>query len=170
VTAIIRGPHVSFSDEDLERLTLTNPGWQIERADDGALLVSPTSTPGGARSGEAFAQLYAYAKRVGGKAFDAATGFKTPGGGVVCPDASWMSGAAVARHAGERGYWQTMPEVAIEVASYTDDWSRLKRKIDKYVADGAEYAVAIDPESRATYAVGTPPSGLEHDVDAIINA
>ena len=62
------------------RISSANPGWQIERADDGALLVSPTGTPGGAKSGEAFAQLYLFAKRAGGKTYDSNTGFKTPGG------------------------------------------------------------------------------------------
>ena len=47
--AIIDGPAV-FSDDDLLRLSRTNPGWQFERSDDGALLVSPTSTPGGAKN------------------------------------------------------------------------------------------------------------------------
>jgi hypothetical protein len=37
--------------------------------------VSPTSTKDGAKSGEAFVQLYLYAKRVGGKAYDSGTGF-----------------------------------------------------------------------------------------------
>jgi Uma2 family endonuclease len=60
--AIIKSS-ASFSDYDLQLLASANPGWQFERSDDGALLVSPTATPGGAKSGEAFAQLYAYAKR-----------------------------------------------------------------------------------------------------------
>jgi Uma2 family endonuclease len=170
MTAIIAGPHVVVSDDDLRRLSETNPGFAFERGDDGALLVSPTSTPGGAKSGEALVQLHAYAKRAGGKAYDAATGFKTPRGGVVCPDASWVSAENVALHSADDGFWQVMPDVVIEVASKTDAWATLKRKIDKYVADGAGYGIAIDPQTREVYERGTCPAGLSVDVAAIAEA
>lgn len=170
MTAIIGGLHGAISDDDLRRFSHTNPGWQFERADDGSLLVSPTSTAGGAKSGEAYVQLYAHAKRVGGKAFDAATGFKTPAGGVVCPDASWVGAARVALHAQESGFWQVMPDVVIEVASPSDAWPLLKKKIDMYAQDGAGYALAIDPRTRATYISGSCPEGLVLDIDAIIDA
>ena len=166
--AIIKGP-VLFSDDDLQRLSATNPGWQFERSDDGALLVSPTATPGGAKSGEAFAQLYAFAKTAGGKAYDAQTGFKTPAGGVVSPDAAWVSSARVFAHENDDGYWQMMPDVAIEVASKTDEWPLVKLKIDKYVLDGAGYAIAIDPRTREIYERGTRPATLVLDTDAVID-
>lgn len=159
-----------ISDGDLERISEANPGWQIERADDGSLVARPTSTNGGFKSGEAFAQLYAYAKKAGGKVCDAGTGFKTPAGGVVSPDAAWISAARIAEHAQEDGYWQTMPDVAIEVASKTESWNRVTAKIDKYLSDGAGFALAIDPESGATYAAGEPPEGLALDVAAIVAA
>ena len=165
--AIIKGPTL-FSDHDLQRLSETNPGWQFERSDDGALLVSPTARPGGSKSGEAFAQLYAYAKRAGGKAYDAQTGFKTPGGGVVSPDAAWLSDVAVRAHAGDDGYWQIMPDIVIEVVSKTDEWPVVVTKIDKYFDDGATYAIAIDPKSRETYERGTCPHDLELDIAAIV--
>jgi Uma2 family endonuclease len=170
MTAIIAGPHLVVSDDDLCRFAEMNPGWQFERADDGALLVSPTSTSGGAKSGEAFAQLHAYAKRAGGKAYDAATGFKTPRGGVVSPDASWIRAENVALHRDDDGFWQLMPDIVIEVASKTDAWPAVKCKLDKYLADGARYGMAIDPQTRETYSVGSCPNGLTLDVAAIIDA
>jgi hypothetical protein len=60
----------NVSDVDLMRIGADNPGYRFEREEDGSLVVSPTSTKGGAKSGEAFVQLYLYAKRVGGKAND----------------------------------------------------------------------------------------------------
>jgi len=170
VSAIIAGPNVSIGDDDLERISRANPGWHFERSDGGALLVSPTSTPGGAKSGEAFAQLHAFARTVGGKAYDAATGFKTPGGGIVSPDASWISAERVASHASDDGYWQMMPDVVVEVASKTDAWTTLCEKIDKYAADGAAYAIAIDPRSREMYERGICPAGLLLDIVAIVDA
>ncbi len=170
MTAIVGGPTITISDDDLRRISAMNPGWQFERTDDGALLVTPTSTSGGAKSGEAFAQLHAYAKAAGGKAYDAATGFKTPGGGVVSPDASWICDERVADHRNDDGFWQMMPDVVIEVTSKTDAWATVMRKIDTYVSDGAGYALAIDPTTRSTYAQGEAPAALVLDIDAIIDA
>lgn len=170
MTAIIGGLHFAVSDDDLRRVSETNPGWQFERADDGALLVSPTSTPSGAKSGAAFVQLHAYAMTAGGKAYDAATGFKTPQGGVVSPNAAWLAAQRVALHQDDDGFWQVMPDIAVEVAGKTDTWPTVKRKIDKYVNDGAGYAVALNPSSREVYERGRPPAGFVLDATAIIDA
>jgi hypothetical protein len=91
------------SDDDLMRIGADNPGYRFEREEDGSLIVSPTSTKGGAKSGEAFAQLYLYEKRVGGKAYDRSTGFAI--GPQLCmysPDASWVSQPRVDAR---RGRW-----------------------------------------------------------------
>ncbi len=170
MTAIISGPHFVVSDDDLRRISEANPGWQFERADDGALLVSPTSTPGGAKSGAAYVQLHAYATVAAGKAYDAATGFKTPQGGVVSPDAAWLAAERVAQHRDDDGFWQVMPDIVIEVASKTDAWPTVKRKIDKYLADGAGYAVALDPSTGEVYECGRPPAGFVLDARAIAEA
>ena len=170
MVAVIGGPHLLVSDDDLLRISAANPGWQFERADDGQLLVSPTSTGGGFKSGEAFAQLYAYARRVGGKACDAATGFKTPAGGVVSPDAAWIAPDRLVDFASDDGYWRMMPDVVVEVASKTDTWSAVVAKIEKYHADGARYAIAIDPFSGTTFELGARPDTLAIDVAAIIAA
>lgn len=130
------------------RISSANPGWQIERADDGALLVSPTGTPGGAKSGEAFAQLYLFAKRAAGKTYASNTGFKTPEGGVVCPDASWVCAERVEQFRQQVGFWEMMPDVAIEVASPSDSWTTLRAKIDKFISDGAGFAIAIACQPR----------------------
>ena len=169
MTAVIRLAEGAVSDDELIRISDENPGWQIERADDGALLVSPTSTPGGAKSGIAFVQLYAYAQRAGGKAFDSSTGFKMPGGGVLSPDAAWVSAERMAPVVHETTFWRVTPEVVIEVASTSDSWPQVCAKIDAYASAGAVYAVAIDPASRDVYARGNPPAGLELDLDAIVD-
>ncbi len=170
MVACISGPTIHISDDDLIRISAENPGWHFERADDGSLLVSPTATTAGAKSGEAFVQLHAYAKRAGGKAYDAATGFATPAGGVVSPDAAWIRSEVIDRFREQNGYWPVVPDVVIEVASKSDSWTALVRKIDKYIADGARYAIAIDPATRTTYERGTCPAGLELDIDAIAEA
>ncbi len=167
---MIRGENLVFTDADLSAISEANPGWQCERSDSGALLISPTSTTGGRRSAKALVQLYLYAERFGGAYYDSSTGFATPAGGVVSPDASWVNAERVACMDASVTYQVMMPDIAIEVASESDAWPALLAKIDKYIADGARYAIAINPKNRTTYARGTPPSGFDLDVDAIIDA
>ena len=145
MSAIIGGPNVTITDDDLVELSRVNPGWKFERSNMGELIARPTSPSGGAKSGEAFAQLSLYAKVSGGKAYDAATGLKMSGGGVVSPDASWIRADRIA----------------------PSRWSALCVKIEAYFGDGAGYAIAIDPVTRAVYERGTPPHGLVLDIDAI---
>ena len=171
MAAILKGlPPIS--DDDLVRLSQQNPGWKIERTDDGELRLSPTHTDAGAKSMEAAGQLRDYRKQAGGKVYDSSTGFKTPKGGVLSPDAAWIARERVALFSPEqqREYRTITPDVVIEVKSDSDDWRDVKAKIDRYRADGAVYAVAIDPDSRDVYETGSSPLGLNLDFDAIIDA
>ncbi len=159
-------------DDALVRLSRESPEWRFEVDADGSLIVSPTYSEGGARDVEAVAQVYAYAKRVGGKVFGSSTGFRLADRSVRSPDASWISDDHIARLTSEERskFWQTCPDVVIEVLSDTDSWNDLLQKLDMYERNGARYAVAIDPFARRSETRGTPPDGLELDTDAIIDA
>lgn len=162
------------SDLDLMQMGDDNPGYRFEREEDGSLIVSPTSTRGGAKSGEAYYQLRLYANTMGGKAFDSSTGFAIgPGSRMYAPDASWVSQPRIDVQAGspnEDGFWSISPDVAIEVKSKTDDWRVTVAKAQTFIERGSTYAVAINPETREVVTAGTPPPGLALDFDAIIDA
>ncbi len=166
----VRG--LAISDDDLLRISEENEGWQVERDDDGSLIMSPNFSPGGFKSGEAHSQLDRYAKRVGGKAGDASTGYTMPTGAVLSPDASWVSPEQVVSvpPEGAQSYWKIVPVVVIEIRSATDAWSDTTAKVDRLLSYGATYAVAVDPETREVYERGCAPAGLSLDFDAIIDA
>lgn len=169
----LKTPLVLVDDADLVRTSRENPGYRFEREDDGAILVSPTQTSGGAKSLEAAAQLYVYARRAGGKAFDSSTGFAIgPDRRVYSPDASWVSAERIASLSAddEAGFWPLSPDVAIEVRSRSDDFDGVVAKIERYVERGSRYAVAIDPQTGRVVERGRPPDGLELDVVAIVEA
>jgi Uma2 family endonuclease len=161
------------SDDDLIRIGKENPGFQVEREEDGTVLMSPTHTRTSSKCIEAAAQLRDYAKRVGGKAFGPDAGFAAgPGKRVRCPDASWASPQTIAAipPAEFDGFWPVSPDVAIEVKSDPDDFVDTVAKVEMYRDRGSHYAVAIDPDKREVQERGAPPSGLQLDFDAIIDA
>jgi len=170
----LKGPLVIVTDDDLVRVSEENPGYRFERDEDGTIIVSPTHTKGGAKSGEAFAQLYLYKKRAGGNVYDSSTGFAIgPGVRVLSPDAAWVSQSridALAAAGKADGFWPISPDVMIEVKSATDRFAVTVRKIERFIARGTTYAVAIDPETREVVERGTKPDDLELDFDAIIDA
>jgi len=170
----LKGPLVIVTDEDLVRVSHENPGYRFEREEDGTIIVSPTRTKGGAKSGEAFGQIRDYKKHAGGNAFDSSTGFAIgPGVRVLSPDAAWVSQAridAVAAAGAADGFWPISPDLVIEVKSATDRFEQTVRKIERFIKRGTTYAVAIDPETRAVVERGTKPSDFQPDFDAIIDA
>ena len=169
----LKTPLVLVTDDDLARVSEENPGYQFERERDGSVTVSPTSTEGAAKDGEAFAQLYAYAKKVGGKAFGSSAGFKLDGESIVkSPDASWVSQSRIdaLTVAERRVFYPLSPDVAIEVRSPSDSFETTVERADEYIEYGSTYSVAIDPKTRRVVELGAPPAGLTLDFDAIIDA
>lgn len=173
MSILLKTPLVLVTDDDLVRVSRDNPGYQFEREVDGTIVVSPTHTKGGAKSGEAFGQLREYKKCAGGNAFDADAGFAIgPKKRVYAPDASLVSPARIEAlsEVEARGFWPISPDVAIEVRSDTDTFARTIAKIEIYIARGSTYAVAIDPQTRRVVERGTPPPGLQLNFNDIIDA
>lgn len=169
----LKTPLVLITDEDLARVSRENPGYRFEREEDGTIVVSPTHTKGGAKSGEASGQLRDYKKRIGGNAYGSNTGFAIgPGQAVKSPSVSWVSQSRIDAllPADAQGFWPISPDVAIEVKSDSDTFAETLAKVQLFVERGTRYAVAIDPTTREVVEVGKRPDGLELDFDAIIDA
>jgi Uma2 family endonuclease len=161
------------TDDELIRIGDENPGYQVEREEDGTVTMSPTHTRTSRKTLEAGFQLKLYEKAVGGEAFGPDAGFAVgPGERLKCPDASWASPKTIASIAPEDldGFWPVSPDVAIEVKSHTDSFPTTVAKVEMYRDRGSKYAVAINPETREVQERGTPPDGLVLDFDAIIDA
>jgi Uma2 family endonuclease len=166
-------PLVVRDDADLVRVSEENPGYQFEREEDGTLTVSPNFSDGGAKSCKACRQLDTYADTAGGRAFDSSAGFKIgPLDAIKSPDAAWVSAARLAALSPSQrsGFWQTSPDVAIEIRSISDDFRETIAKIEFYIDNGTRYAVAIDPFAREVVERGVAPDGLSLDFEAIIDA
>ncbi len=162
----------SITDDDLRRVSEENPGWQVERAADGSLLMSPTSMSSSARNVELAFQMAAFAKRAGGKSFGPDCGFTMPSGAVLSPDACWVREEVWAQLSPEDrdSFSRIVPAICIELRSRTDGVRELQRKIRTYREAGAEYALLIDPYARRVWSDGAPPEGFDLDVAAIFDA
>ncbi len=161
------------TDDELIRIGKENPGYKVERVEDGTVTLSPTHNETSPKCLEAGGQLWLYAKRVGGKAFGCDAGWRVgPGERLKCPDAGWASAETIANIPAEdvHGFWRVSPDVAIEVKSHTDDFADTVAKVEMYRERGSRYAVAINPETRDVQERGIPPDGLVLDFDAIIDA
>lgn len=136
------------SDAELRDLSARNPGYQLERARDGRLVVTPTGGKSGVRSGEVYGQLREWNRRTGGGiAFDSSTGFHLNDGSVLSPDASWV----------RQDRWEALnpreqesfpplcPDAIFEIRSRSDNIEALRAKMLAYVENGAHLGVLFDP-------------------------
>jgi Uma2 family endonuclease len=164
-------PARPLDDDELLRLSAENPGWHIEREPDGSLSVSPTSYRNGIRAAEAVRQLIAW----GGERGHAATaegGITLPDSAVRAPDASWISSERwhALSDAQREKFPHVLPDVVIEIVSYYDSYAAQRRKTQRYVEQGSQYGVVIDPRTRQVEEFGRRPADLRLDFDRIIDA
>jgi Uma2 family endonuclease len=162
------------TDDFVYELSRAIPEYGFERDEDGQLIVSPNHTDAGAKSGEAYYQIRRWQDEtgIGGRAFDSSAGFRLSTGALRAPDAAWISeermSALTVEHRSR--FWQVCPDVAIEVASLSDTWSEVKEKVERYLAAGARYAAAIDPQTGDVYELGVVPDRLQLDFRSIADA
>jgi Uma2 family endonuclease len=137
-----------ITDDELRDLSERNPGYQLERARDGRLVVTPTGGRSGVRSGEVYAQLHQWNRQSGGGVtFESSTGFHLKDGSVLSPDASWM----------RRDRWDALspreqeafpplcPDAVFEVRSQSNSVTDLRAKMCAYLENGALLGVLLDP-------------------------
>jgi len=156
-----------LSDEALERFSVDNDPWRVERDANGELIMmTPVNSAGGAAEGDVYAELAIWTRADGrGKAFGPSAGFRLEDTSVRAADAAWMSLArwnALSREQQE-SFAPICPEFVIEVRSKSDRLATLEAKMEMWIANGAELAWMIDPERRAVaiYRPGDSPEVLQ---------
>jgi Uma2 family endonuclease len=161
-----------ISDADLERVSVENPGWKVEREFNGALVMSPTTALGSLKNVELTHQVWAFAKLHGGRAFESNAGFTLPDGAVFSPDAAWISEArwAALLPDVQDSYAPIVPDVWIELRSKTDNPKTLLRKLRRIKGFGADYVMLVDPYTRTSWSSGEPPPHFSLDLEAIYDA
>ncbi len=143
--------------DQFERVCQANPDAVLELSADGHLIaMTPTGGETGARNNELLFQLTQFSKAAGTwTVFDSSSGFRLPDGSVLSPDASlvrlerWQALSPEQR----RGFAPLCPDLVVELSSASDEGPRgltaLRRKMDAYLANGAQLGWLLLPEERA---------------------
>ena len=117
-------------------------------------LMSPVTTLSSYSSGAAFAELANWTKRNGrGLAFDSSTGFTLLDQSIFTADACWLSRKKWNALSPEDkdSYAPVCPDFIIEVRSKNDDMNELRKKIERWIKNGAQLAWLIDPREEACF-------------------
>ena len=142
-----------MTDEEFAKFCSEHPDLLFEMTAEGELLVmAPTFSFSGARNSEILGQLHKWAKAdARGLSFDSSTGYVLPNGARRSPDASWISKAAIQQLSTKNfhGFWHLCPAFVIELKSESDRLPVLRKKMQEWVANGAELGWLIDPQARS---------------------
>ena len=146
-----------LTPEQFERVCQVNPEAVLELTAEGLLIVmTPTGGETSSRNGQLLYQLQVFCRRPKAwRLFDSSGGFRLPDGSVLSPDAAlvledrWQTLSPEQR----RSFPPLCPDLVIELASPSDEGPRgvtaLRRKMDRYQANGARLGWLLLPQERA---------------------
>lgn len=144
-----------LTEEQFVLLCQENPELRLELTAQGELIIMPpTGSEGGWRSGEVFYSLTDWTKKDGsGVSFDSSTGFTLPNGAIRSPDASWIRRerwTALSKAQREQ-FAPICPDFVAEVRSQSDKLSDLREKMQEYIDNGTRLGWLIDPFDKRVY-------------------
>jgi Uma2 family endonuclease len=147
-----------LTPEQFEQVCQVNPEAVLELTAEGLLIVmTPTGGETGSRNSRLLIQLGMALTRgqPSLRIFDSSTGFRLPDGSVLSPDAAlvledrWQTLSPEQR----RSFPPLCPDLVIELGSPSDEGPRgvtaLRRKMDRYQANGARLGWLLLPQERA---------------------
>jgi len=152
-----------FSDEQLRAFAQKIEPLRVERNSQGELeIMTPLVPGGGRRESYVIRRLDLWAEEHGGESFSSDTGFTLPDGSMRCPDASWVSQERwLALTEEERNEFSPLcPEFIVEIVSKSDSRKAVDRKMEMWLANGAQLAWMIDPFA-ATLSIYRPGLPVE---------
>ncbi len=142
-----------MTDDEFAAFCAEHPDLRFEATSEGELIVMPpTYSWTGASNLDLGSQLAVWAPKDGrGVACDSSTGFVLPNGSRRSPDVSWTQKSRIAQldPSVQGKFWHLCPDFVIELQSTTDRPRLLRDKMRDYMANGAQLAWLIQPQSRS---------------------
>jgi Uma2 family endonuclease len=162
-TATEREPLVLRFELPLRKMTAqeffefcqVNRDLRLELTSEGDLIIMPpTGGRTGIRNSKLNLRLGGWSEQDGtGQAFDSSTLFTLPNGAKRSPDFAWVVNArwdALTEEEQEQ-FPPLCPDFVVELRSRTDRLVNLQRKMEEYVANGAQLGWLIDPSERKVH-------------------
>ena len=156
----LRDLGVAATGPELERLFIkfTNRNsrsvWQYELTPAGEIVaMAPINHPGGWHENDTATELNIWTRGFGGMATGSNAFYRMPvTGGVLVPDAAWVSPQRLAAHPPVPGApLPVCPDFVIEIRSGTDNLAPLHAKMRLYIQNGALLGWLIDARNRRVY-------------------
>jgi Uma2 family endonuclease len=149
---ILNPSRAPMTDEEFVAFCQQYEDCFVECTAEGEIIIMPPNhSRTGKRNLALGARLWMWAQKDGrGEGYDSSAGFRLPNGARRSPDASWIRKDRVAALPKEQqeGFYHLCPDFVIELRSSTDRINRLKKKMEEYMANGAELGWLIDPQER----------------------
>ena len=141
-------------------------GFHLEMTGEGELVISPMVNRGGGRAEFRLAlALGNWEDEHGGEAYGSDANMRLPDGSRIRPDALWLSPEQVAAlpPVSDDKAITVCPAFVAEIRSGTDRLPPMQRKMERYIANGAQLGWLIDPYRRQVhiYRPDTPVEVLE---------
>lgn len=145
-----------FSDGELVALCMANKDLNIERNENGQLLLnmSPTYALTSSYNSDLNFQIYLWNKTSElGRVFDSNSAFFLPDGSMRGPDVAWISNEKwdLLNIDEKKSIPKLVPDFIIELESETDNIEELKAKMDKWMGNGVKLAWLVSPKLKQTF-------------------
>jgi len=167
VRVVLNVRSLNLTDDQFIRLCSDNRDLRIEMSAERELIIMP---PPGSKTGQRNANviysLMRWAKQDGtGICFATDTGFTLPNSAKRGPDAAWVRlerWNEIPEEQQER-LAPLCPDFVVELRSPSDHLSDLERKMEEYIANGAQLGWLLDPFDKCAviYRPGQPPARIE---------
>lgn len=163
----------AVTDEDLMLMSFQNPELRFERNANGTLeTMPPTGGISGNREIKAGAYLLNWVESQDlGEVFGPSTGFRLANTAVRSPDAAFVAKGRLPEGWDEQEdkFINLAPDFVIEIRSKNDSLTKLKAKMEEYIANGVQLGWLIDSKNQQALVYRRDGSVTQYPATAILS-
>lgn len=154
-TIVLRTDALHMSEDEFFEFCQQNKELNMERdTNKNIIIMSPTGTESGFYNGNIYTQLALWNRKTGlGVTFESSAGFLLPDGAVRSPDAAWIPKEQYFSFDKEtrQKFLPYCPDFVMELKSPGDKLPDLQKKMEEWIANGAQLGWLIDPKTETAY-------------------